>query len=58
VAIGKISIDTTHRAVPLRQLSFLYVLKVASIDGLMPSLVARHCTVFLVNLVFRDVLGK
>ena len=36
----------------------VYVLKVASIDGLMIFLVALHCTVFVVNLLFCCVLGK
>ena len=30
----------------------VYVLKVASIDGPMPFLVACHCTVLIVNLLF------
>ena len=29
----------------------VYVLKMASTDGLMPFLVACHCTIFIVNLV-------
>ena len=36
----------------------VYVLKVASIGGLMPFLVACHCTIFIVNLLFCYVLGK
>ena len=37
----------------------VYVLKVASIDELMPFLVACHCTIFIVNLLFCYVLiGK
>ena len=32
--------------------------KVASIDGLMPFLVACHCAIFIVNLLFCYVLGK
>jgi len=36
----------------------VYVLKVASIDGLMPFLVAYHCITFIVNLLFCYVLGK
>ena len=34
------------------------VLKVASIDGIMPFLVACHCTIFIVNLLFCYLLGK
>ena len=33
-------------------------LKVASIDGLMPFPVACRCTIFIVNRLFRYVLGK
>ena len=36
----------------------IHVLKVASIDGLMPFLVACRCTSFIVNLLFCYVLGK
>jgi len=36
----------------------VYVLKVASTDGLIPSLVASHCTIFIVNILFCYVLGK
>jgi len=36
----------------------VYVLKVASIDGLMPFLVACHCTIFTVNLLFCYVLRR
>ena len=36
----------------------LCVLKVASIDGLMPFLIACHCTIFIVNLLFCFILGK
>ena len=36
----------------------VYVLKVAIINELMPFLVACHCTIFIVNLLFCYVLGK
>ena len=36
----------------------VYVLNVASVDGLAPFLVAFHCTIFIVNLLFCYVLGK
>jgi len=36
----------------------VYVLKVASIDGLMSFQVACHSTIFIVSLVFCYVLGK
>ena len=36
----------------------VYVLKVASIDGLMHFLVACHCTIFFVNRLFCYVHGK
>ena len=35
-----------------------FVLKMASIDRLMPFLVACHCTIFIVNLLFCYVTGK
>ena len=35
----------------------VYVLKVASIDGPIPFLVACHFTIFIVNLLFCYVLG-
>jgi len=35
-----------------------YVLNVASVDVLMPFLVACPCTIFIVNLLFCYVLGK
>jgi len=36
----------------------IYALKVARTDGLMPFLVACHCTSFIVNLLLCYVLGK
>jgi len=36
----------------------VYALKVASIGGLMPFLLACQCTIFNVNLLFCYVLGK
>ena len=40
------------------RVSLLCLCEVASTDGLMPFLVACHCTVFIANVLFCYVLGK
>jgi len=42
----------------MMHVSLLCLCEVASTDGLMPFLVACHCTVFIANVLFCYVLGK
>jgi len=47
-------LDNTKKRTPMtdaRRVKRFYVLKVSSIDGLMPFLVACHCTIFIVIVI-------